>query len=747
MDRNWALVLLAGVATAPAYADDRGSAPPTDDILVTAERREEPAQDVPVTLTVLPAARLDDDGIVNLDRIGAAVPNLYLQRNFGTSSGALVFLRGVGEGDSIFTNDPPVGIYVDDVILPRSTGALLDLLDVERIEVLRGPQGTLYGRNTSGGAIKLVMKKPSVAAPAAQADMTAGSYGRIDARAAANVPLGETLALRVSGLTRHQRGWGRNLTNGARVNDQDLQGARAALLWEAAPDLTIEASADITRDRSTPRFPQRFAPDPARAGRFTNSFVTPNGSIDSFTSDDTEPLNRTDTDGVSLRAAYRSGTTTLTSITAHRTLRSQIGFDQTANPPGVGANIILLQDQHQRQLSQELQLAGTAWAQRVHWLVGGYYFAEHNDQLTAISAATPAGQNARFRNDDFFNAPSRAPGTSGNWSPYEPRLDTSSIAVFGSATLALGDRARVSGGLRYTDERKRYAVSFLTAPDAILVLPGGRLAQRRIAERWTDVSPRVEADYRLDTASGEVMAYALVAKGFRSGSFDGRARNLDFVLNRQTAIAPETMWNHEIGLKSDWLDNRLRINAAYFINNYTNIAFSASRVTAGPPDIFRQNVGDARIQGLELEWSARPLAGVEIGGWIATLADRFTRLASSPGCTAFVPDERDLDLRFTPALRYQLRASYIRAVGSAQVRVGGDYSAASPYSIALCNEPQHRVTNAAQINLQAGVDWRDWGLQLAATNLADRRYNSGSVGTIGYPVAPREWTLRLSRGF
>ncbi len=743
------LVIAAGLVAAPVVAQE---APTTNDglgdIVVTAQRREQEAQTVPIPMTALSAVRLEDEAMVNLDRIGAAVPNLYLARNFGTGSGALVFMRGVGEGDSIFTNDPPVGIYVDDVILPRSTGSLLDLIDIERIEVLRGPQGTLYGRNTSGGAIKLVTKRPSVDRVGGAADLTVGSYGRVDARATANLPLTRDLAVRVSAISRNQRGWGRNLTDGARVNTQDLQGGRLSLLWEPTADLTLYATADATRDRSSPRYPQRFAVDPFVPGRFTNEFVMPGGDVDAFESADTDPLNRTDTGGASLRVDYRAGDgITLTSITGYRALRSQIGFDQTANPPGVGSNVILLQDQHQHSFSQEVQLAGTAFDARLEWLFGGFYFNEHNDQLTAVSFATPAGAGARFRNDDFFNAPSRGAGVTGNWSPYEPRLDTDSYSAFGSATLTLGTRAHVTGGLRYTDERKRYAVRFLTAPDTVLVLPDGRAARRRIAERWTDLSPRLAIDYQLVSGGDDAMIYASLAKGFRSGSFDGRARNIGFALERQSAIAPETVWTYEAGIKSSWFGRLLRLNANYFRSDYTDIAFSASRVTAGPPEIFRRNVGDARIQGLEVEWAAQPLPGVVVGGWIATLTDRFTRLTSSPGCTAFVADERDLDLRFTPSFRYQVRGSLTQRVGQARLRLGGDISGASPYNIALCNEPQHRVDNAETINAQAALDWRDWGVTLSATNLADRRYNTGSVGTIGYPVAPREVMLQLRRRF
>ena len=740
--RSIVAMALAGAAAQPALAQQAI----VEDVTVTAQRRAQSAQDIPVAVTALTGKRLDDDVVLNLDRIGADVPNLYLARNFGTSSGALVFLRGVGEGDSIFTNDPPVGIYVDDVLLPRSTGALLDMLDVERIEVLRGPQGTLYGRNTSGGAIKLVTRRPTFDRIGGVADVTLGSYRRIDARATVNLPLGRDVALRVSALSRNQRGWGRNLTDGERVNGQDVQAGRVSLLWQADPRLTLFATADLTRDRSGPRFPQRFVPDAAAPGRFTNRFVTPEGDIDRFASADTAPLGDTDTGGASLRADLSLGGGTLSSITGYRELHSRIGFDQTANPPGAGANVILLQDQRQHNLSQELQFTGTAWDGRVELLAGLFYFHEHNDQLTAVSAAVPAGSpDARFDTGDFFVAPSRAAVLGGNWSPYRPRLDTDSRSAFGSATVHLG-RASLTGGLRYTDESKRYEVRFLTAPDETLVLPDGRVAQRRIRERWTDLSPRLAVDYRLGGAGWRALAYASVARGFRSGSFDGRARNIDFALNRQAAIAPETVWNVEVGAKTDLFGDRLRINADVFRNSYTDIAFSAARAGV-PPEIFRQNVGNARISGVEVEWSARPVPGVEVGGWLATLSDRFTRLTSSPGCTAFVADERDLDLRFTPAFRYQLRAAVTQPVGGGRVRLGGDISGASPYFISLCNEPQHRVTDAEAVNAQLSYERGGWTVALAATNLTDRRYNSGSVGGIGYPVAPREAVVQVRRVF
>jgi iron complex outermembrane receptor protein len=740
------LALAPGAALAQQRpAEDDGIAP----IVVTAERRPGAAQEVPAALTVIGGEALEQDAAHNLDRIGARIPNLTLTRNFGTSSGALLFLRGVGEGDSIFTNDPPVGIYVDDVLFPRSTGAMFDLIDIERIEVLRGPQGALYGRNTSGGAVKIVTRDPSVHAAEAEVDMTLGSYGRFDLRGTANLPLGDATALRVSLLSRTQRGWGRNLTDGARVNGQDVQGGRAKLLWQPAADLRVLATMDYTDEDSTPRFPQAFLADPVRPGRFLNRFTAPGGDVDNFTSADTDSLNVTRSGGASLRIEYDTGGVQLRSISAYRALQSRIGFDQTARAPGQ-SNIILLQDQHQRNWSQELQASGSTLGGALHYVAGAYWFGEHNDQLTAVSNAVPAGTNAaRFATHDFFAAPVRGAAPNGNWSPYLPVLDTRSAALFASATLTPLAHLSLSAGLRWTREHKRYSVRFLSAPDTTYVLPDGTVAARTIARSWGDLSPDFSMDYTLAGTTWQAMLYARVAKGFRSGSFDGRARNVDFVLNRQSAIAPERVWSREAGVKSDWLGRRLQLNATYFVNDYSNIAFSAARANSNPPEIFRQNVGDARIQGLELEAVARPGWGVELGGVIGTLNDRITRLASSPGCTAFVPDERKLDLRFTPDLRWSARASVTRSLLGGQIRLGGEMRGASPYSIALCNEPQHRVDNEQALDAVLGWDdaGGDWGVTLSATNLTDRRYNSGSVGTIGYPVAPRQIDLTVRRRF
>lgn len=209
---------LGAAGTAPAQAPTDGDSGALTEITVTAQRRSESLQSVPVAVSAFDPATLDAHQVLTLRDVSNVVPNLWMETNTGLSSGSRAALRGVGEDESFFTSDPPVGIYIDDVYIPRQTGALFDLYDVERIEVLRGPQGTLYGRNTSAGAIKLVSVRPSQERRF-MAELTGGDYGRFDARASLSGGLSEHVSGQLAALSRQRDGYDRNLVDGSRVND------------------------------------------------------------------------------------------------------------------------------------------------------------------------------------------------------------------------------------------------------------------------------------------------------------------------------------------------------------------------------------------------------------------------------------------------------------------------------------------------------------------------------------------------
>jgi iron complex outermembrane receptor protein len=298
------------------------------EVTVTAQRRSESMQSVPVAVTAFDPASLDAHQVLTLRDVSNVVPNLWMETNTGLSSGSRAALRGVGEDESFFTSDPPVGIYIDDVYIPRQTGALFDLYDVERIEVLRGPQGTLYGRNTSAGAIKLVSVKPSQDTRL-MAELTGGDFGRFDARASVSGGLSERVSGQLAVLSRQRDGYDRNLVNGARVNDQDVVSGRASLRWQPSDALDILLSYDQTRERSTPAYATGVLLQPPGDLGPWNADDQYDGDTDVHTlrSDLLEPQNDLDQRGASLNIGWDIGNVTVRSITSWRELENTLLLD------------------------------------------------------------------------------------------------------------------------------------------------------------------------------------------------------------------------------------------------------------------------------------------------------------------------------------------------------------------------------------------------------------------------------------
>ncbi|HQW09979.1 MAG TPA: TonB-dependent receptor, partial [Steroidobacteraceae bacterium] len=363
-----------------------------EEVTVTAQRREESEQSVPLAITALSADMLERQQIRNIAQLDQVVPNIVMNPNTGTSSASKIFLRGVGEDESFFTADTPVGIYVDDVYIARQTGAMFDLFDIERLEVLRGPQGTLYGRNTSAGAVKLVSKKSTLGEYQGLAELTVGNYDRFDVRATGNVPIGDKAALQGAVLMRTHDGYTRNAFNGQFVNDQDVTGARLSLLAEPTDIFRALFSADYIRERSTPGYPVPLAlnalrdplPDPVSQ---TGSFFTTNSDI-------ADPKNDLDQWGLAATIEYElSDRLTIKSITAYRAIENLLYLDADggvlAPPPSIKGRFHLFQDQEQYQASQELQALGNLLEGRLKYVAGLYYFRENNQQDTRNVVGLP----------------------------------------------------------------------------------------------------------------------------------------------------------------------------------------------------------------------------------------------------------------------------------------------------------------------------------------------------------------------
>jgi len=569
-------------------------------IIVTAERTASSIQDTPISVTALTGEALEANGSVVINDLAATVPNLTSTTGPQGSADANFFVRGVGQFDFIVTSDPGVGVYVDGIYLGRTIGAMLDAGDVERVEVLRGPQGTLFGRNTLGGAVSVVTKQPEIGVFSGGAQATYGSRDRIDLDASVNVPVGDTAAARVYGFYREQGGFADNVVTGEDFGRIERYGGRGQFSIEFGPDVRVDLSADYSLDRSNPApsvlnaiLPLPFFP-PAAA----NDVQDPDNFYDIFASN--SPEARNEVYGFSGTVTVQLGAAQLKSITAYRVLD---GFS-TSDPDGTRFR---LYDQNtttdQNQFSQELQLSGDAFGGRLNYLLGGYFFREEADQVLNLCFAP-------------ISNPMEPPfGTCNVWSQGNDQL-TESYAVFGQGRLELIDNLSVTLGGRYTwDEKEIVSNQFFdfrpqgVGPGAVFGfgLPPELLGEAIVLPIATELpgtasfekfTPKIGVEFE---PNPDLLLYASYSEGFRAGGFNGR------LIAPQDSIPtfePDTNETFEVGIKADLLDRALRANLTLFHAKYRDI----QQTIADPEVQFRvANAGDAELQGFELELNVVPV--------------------------------------------------------------------------------------------------------------------------------------------
>lgn len=663
--------ILAGVAV-PVHAqttasDDAPEASEEDTgvgvIIVTAERTATNIQDTPISVTALSGEQLEATGAIVINDLAATVPNLTSTTGPQGSADANFFIRGVGQFDFIVTNDPGVGLYVDGVYLGRTVGAMLDAGDVERVEVLRGPQGTLFGRNTLGGAVSVVTKQPDPGVFSGEVQATYGSRDRIDLDASLNVPIGDSSAARVYGFYRQQDGFADNVVTGEDFGRIERYGGRGQLRFEIGPDVQIDLSADYSLDRSNPApsvlnaiVPLPFFPPAA-----LNDVQDPDNFYNIFASN--SPEARNEVYGFSGTVTINLGAAELKSITAYRNLD---GFS-TSDPDGTRFQ---LYDQivttQQEQFSQEIQLTGEAFDESLTYLIGGYYFNEDAAQVLDLCFAPISSAMAM---------PFQACNV---WSQGNDQ-ETESFAVFGQGRLEVTDGLSFTLGGRYTwDEKNIVSNQFfdfrpqLVGPGAVFGfgLPPTLIGQAITLPIVTDLpgsvsfekfTPKVGIEYE---PSSDILLYASYSEGFRAGGFNGR------LIAPQTSIPtfePDTNETFEIGLKSDLLNRALRFNLTLFHSKYKGI----QQTIADPAVQFRvANAGDATLKGFETEIAIVPTDGLRFDFAVGYTDSEFedvpvtvgpingNRLPFSPEWTVSAAVQYDIDLggsTLTPRVdfRYQ----------------------------------------------------------------------------------------------
>lgn len=590
---------LAAQDSAAEAAAETATAEEDGTIYVTARRREERLIDVPLSVTALSGDDLVKQGVQDLVAVAQQVPNVTLEVSRGTNTTLTAFIRGVGQQDPVAGFEAGVGLYVDDVYLNRPQAAVLDIYDVERIEVLRGPQGTLYGRNTIGGAIKYVTASlPDETAVKIRG--TYGSYDQADLIVSASTPISDTLKIGASGARLSRGGFGENLTLGTENYNKDVWAARATVEFDNGP-VFVRLSGDYVKDHSEARQGHRFIP----------SLITRQPVLDNVF-DTRAGLNIVDQEveawGGALNIALElSDTITVKSITGYRedSSTTPIDFDSLAavdlDVPAIYTN---------DQLSQELQLLYEG--DKLSGVLGFYYLDAN--AFTAFDVAL------------FTTVPGLAAQTLGD-------VNTKTWSVFGDFTYDLLDTVSVSVGGRYTNDKRTSQVLRTTFLGGFSNLFGGTGVAAAVTSNFNgsatfkDFNPRASISWQPNADNNVYFTYS---QGFKGGGFDPRGQTTACRNPRGGACTadevfdfmsfdPETVDSYELGWKSSLLDNRLNISIAAFLGQYENVQIPGSVGFDGNGDGVNEsfigitsNAASADVNGIEFEGTA--LVGKDFAG-------------------------------------------------------------------------------------------------------------------------------------
>jgi iron complex outermembrane receptor protein len=740
---------------ATAAPDNGGKDTATGEIVVTARRTEERLQRVPASVSAFNERALDRIQAQDTTGLQGAVPNLNIVQGRGSSNATNIYIRGIGQPDALQTFDPAVGVYVDDVYLSRIRGNQLDLLDVDRIEVLRGPQGTLYGKNTIGGAIKYVTRKPGQKLRA-DASLAVGSYGQLDLKGAVSGPVSDSLALGIAFMRAKHDGYVKDPVLDRRYNDKNSWGTRGALAFTPSSRFRFDLTADYSHDDNALNV---GAPINELRHLFSNTVLLPLAQDPSdydFKARTTPGLpNSTKLKhwGVNGTAAYDiTDVLSLKSITAYRKLHTKDYIDIDATQAEVGDVLV---DVHQHQFSQEFQLAYTG--DRLTAVGGLYYLNEQNqshqeayaDDLVDLTTIRP-----------FF--PPALVGPS-NFPTFlrtiDDDLNTHSYAAYANASYTIVPNVRLSGGIRWTRETKDYFRTTSTFSSSPLLTSVKPFEFSPPQGKWTDVSPMASLDWQVTPTT---MLYARVAKGFQSGGFNGRANEAA----SRTAYDPEKVLSYEGGFKTTILD-RLRVNGAIFYNDYRDFQARVSGhsidAETGLPEAVLSvlNAGKLSIKGAELEANWTPLDGLLLDTQIGYLDAKYREFDDAQ-FTAFGGSRAFQTPAFSPKWTMRFGAQYSFSLGSmGGITIGGQERYRSRQALAVDNTFLNTDTEIKGLFqngywlADARIVWEDvskrFAVGLYGYNLTDKLYRTdaqefSSIGNIRtvYFGAPRTFTLRAT---
>lgn len=707
-------------------------------IVVTARRRSENPEKVPVAISAFSSEDLKDMQAVDITGLQGSVPNMNIVQGRGSSSNVNIFIRGIGQPDALQTFDPGVGFYVDDVYYSRINGALMDLFDIDHVEVLRGPQGTLYGMNSTGGAVKVVTKTPTDT-PEGSVAVTAGDYGRIDTQAYLSGPLNKVLSGSIAAGTFKNDGYVTDPVTGRHFNDDDTQAIRGKLDFHPSENFNAILAVDYSHQNTDLTMGQPTAPLTSvdLGTGATNVLLMPSPwdfhAQTSFGPDKGQKLIQK---GVALHMDWRLGDNwDFKSITAYRKLDTAAYIDIDASQEQLGDVLVELR---QHQLSQEFQLQYNNH-DNLQAVMGLFYLNEH----------VPTHQEAYA--DDFltlFGLPIDFLRT------IDDNLVNKSYAAFGNATWSFGDGWSLSAGVRYTDEKKDYFRTTTAFYGPPLTAFNSTFAFNA-SKSWSAVTPSVALQKQINP---QLMWYASANRGFKSGGFNGRANAPSDV----SSFNPEFVWTYESGLKFRSADSRLQANGDVFYSDYKDFQARVSDVT-NPNDPIPNfgfpvlNAAKLTMYGAEFQGSM--LVGESSSlqaqvGYLNAKYDRFNdpRVQIDPSLASL-----HAHVAFTPNWTARVAATHTFNLhdGSA-ITVGGDVSYRGTMWLSVDNRPglmQPAYTLAGLFGVFDSANGH-WQIRAGVRNLTDKTYKTdaqefSSVGNIqtAYYGWPRNYYVTARYNF
>jgi iron complex outermembrane recepter protein len=842
--RSFIYGVIAAIVTVPTLAQE------LEEVTVTATRRSENIQDVPIAVTAVTAQQLESKGINDVSKLSALAPNVTLDAGTpfsGSDTVLAAYIRGIGQNDFAFNQDPGVGVYVDGVYLARSVGSNTQMLDVERVEILKGPQGTLFGRNTIGGAISIITREPGNEFMF-RGSVTGGSFDRMDVQATADLPFSDTVRTSLSFASVKRDGYQRripfgNLTSlgpdssvnfpasgrgtSEREGSIDQWSVRGKAVIEpnevfkatfsadyqnvdqsASPNTALQINSfqqggfpfyNLCIDGLFPGGADQgavcgprggLAPTPTPYSRLPalfgiNTDADPNNdSIPWDSRFQTGDIDTTFATGNSFSRLKNWGVAatldfalpanmSVKSITAYRDLYWTTGMDLDGSPLPILEPSF---EMPQREVSQELQLAGGAADGRFTYTLGAYYFHEEGNLHDWV--IFPGGIL-------MIDGPND--------------LETRAKAVFAHLRFRVTEQFGITVGGRYTDETKHFeghqhdtngfvykingcpnplenavAQGYTTNPDGTPVNPAFNCRQAlgfpSDAEpyrfyppgvqtlEFTNTSPLFGGEFHVND---DVMLYASFSKGYKTGSWTTRLSAPHPEFDPSLDFDPEFAKAYELGMKSELLERKLRLNVATFYTDYEGIQLNSQQGIS--PTLV--NAGDARIYGLELEAEALLGNGLVVNSAVGFTDAKYTRLNNvldngAPltlnSCPLRDSDPNDAcDLPKTPRYKFYIGPQYTMGLaGGASLTFGADYTYTSKLFNDLGNEEllKREATNIVNASITYGAPDDKWALSFGGTNLSDERYvvsgqNQGGVGTIDAVYSrPREWyaTFRVN---